>query len=129
MVDSVFPVFFSFYLGAWADMFGRKLLFYIYLAAKILSHVGVILCAHFLVSPKEWILLATIPTALSGGFAAFILAINAFIADITQPENRAFRYGMLHLASSLGRPLAAPVGAYLLKTGRFFSLFSKSPFN
>ena len=52
-----------------------------------------------------------------GGYAAFSIGLSAFIADISKPDQRAFRMGMIHLASSLGRPLAAPLGAYLLKEG------------
>ena len=26
LINSIFPIFFAFYLGAWADLFGRKLL-------------------------------------------------------------------------------------------------------
>ena len=52
-----------------------------------------------------------------GGYSAFSIGLNAFIADISRPDQRAFRMGMIHLAQSLGRPLAAPLGAYLLKTG------------
>ena len=53
----------------------------------------------------------------SGGYAAFSIGLNAFIADISGPDQRAFRMGMIHLAQSLGRPIAAPIGAYLLRTG------------
>ncbi len=45
------------------------------------------------------------------------MGLSAFIADISKPDQRAFRMGMIHLASSLGRPIAAPLGAYLLKEG------------
>ena len=48
-------------------------------------------------SKKEYLLLAHVPTALSGGWAVWMLAMNAFVADITAPDDRAFRYGMLHL--------------------------------
>ena len=48
-------------------------------------------------SKKEYLLLAHVPTALSGGWAVWMLAMNAFVADITAPEDRAFRYGMMHL--------------------------------
>ena len=58
-----------------------------------------IVCAYFFDSPKEYLLLSYVPGALSGGFAAWSLAINAFLADITEPQNRAFRYGMLYLAT------------------------------
>ena len=43
---------------------------------------------------------------------------------ITEPENRAFRYGMLHIITSLGSPIASPIGAYLLKKGGYICVFS-----
>jgi hypothetical protein len=60
---------------------------------------------------KRFITLAT------GGYAAFSIGLNAFIADISGQDQRAFRMGMVSLAASLGRPLAAPLGAYLLREG------------
>jgi fucose permease len=45
------------------------------------------------------------------------MGLSAFIADISKPDQRAFRMGMIHLSQSLGRPIAAPLGAYLLKEG------------
>ena len=64
LVGTIFPVFFAFYLGAWCDLFGRKLLFKIFLIARCLDQVVVILCAYFLESPKEYLLLSSIPTSL-----------------------------------------------------------------
>ncbi len=125
-VTSIVPVFMAFYLGAWADLFGRKLLFYIFLSTSIMKQCIVIICAYFFDTPKEYLLLSEIPSVLSGGYAAWSLAINAFISDISSPENRAFRYGMLHLIEGLGRPLASPLGAYLLRTGGFVCVFSTS---
>ena len=126
LVGTIFPVFFAFYLGAWCDLFGRKLLFKLYLTARCLDQVVVILCAYFLESKKEYLLLASIPTALAGGFGAWMLAINAFVADITSSEYLAFRYGMIHLAGSLARPIAPIFGAYLLKTGGYVCVFTTS---
>ena len=42
---------------------------------------------------------------------------------ITEPENRAFRYGMLHIITSLGSPIASPIGAYLLRKGGYICVF------
>ena len=55
-----------------------------------------------------------------------MIAINAFITDISSPENRAFRFGMLHLAAGLAHPFSAPVGAYLLRTWGFVCVFAVS---
>ena len=117
LVGSVLPVFFAFYLGAWADLFGRKLLFKVYLAARMMEQLVVIACAYWLDSKKEYLLLASLPTAFAGGFGVWILATSAFLADISPPEQLPFRIGMNHLASSLGRTLGPPVGAYLFTTG------------
>ena len=122
-ISSIFPIFFSFYLGAWADLFGRKPLFYLYLITYTLKQCVYVVCAYYFDSKKEYLLLANIPTALSGGWGVYMLAMNAFIADITLPEDRAFRYGMMHLASSLGHPLGSPFGAWLLRTTSFLGVF------
>ena len=122
-MSSIFPIFFSFYLGAWADLFGRKPLFYLVLTGYFLQQCVYVVCAYYFESKKEYLLLSHVPTSLSGGWAVWMMAMNAFIADITKPEDRAFRYGMLHIVHSLGRPLGAPFGAYLLRTGGFLCVF------
>ena len=109
-VSQHFPIFFSFYLGAWADLFGRKPLFYLVLTGYFLQQCVYVVCAYYFESKKEYLLLSHVPTSLSGGWAVWMMAMNAFIADITKPEDRAFRYGMLHIVHSLGRPLGAPFG-------------------
>ena len=74
--------------------------------------------------PKEYLLFASLPTALAGGIGVWTLATCAFMADISPPETLAFRFGMNHLASSLGRTLAPTAGAYILEAGIFF-IFNK----
>lgn len=113
-------------MGAWCDLFGRKLLFYCYLTARVLEEVVVIICAIFLLSPKEYILLAGLPLAFVGGFGVFYLALNAFLADITEPDKLAFRFGMLHLASSLGRSTGPIVGATIYEHFGYIGVFSAS---
>ncbi len=111
------PLFFAFYYGAWADMFGRKMLFYVFLGTKIISQSGEVLWAYFEDAPKEWALLIEFPVTLVGGYATWRLAVNAFIADITTPEERAYRLQILNYSVILARPVSTPLGAYLWKTG------------
>ena len=58
-----------------------------------------------------------IPVSLVGGFAVWYLCQFSFIADISEPDQRAFRMGMTYVASRLGSPLAPLVGAQLFDTG------------
>jgi len=66
LITGVLPVFSSLFMGAWADIFGRKLIFYIYLSAYVLQQGIVIICAYYFESPKEYVLLSTVPSALAG---------------------------------------------------------------
>ena len=67
LIEAILPMFFAFYLGAWCDLFGRRVIVYMFWTAKILSQVVVILNAVYLEEwKKEWFYLAYIPVALVG---------------------------------------------------------------
>ena len=117
LVTSIVPTLMAFYLGAWADMFGRKPIFYLFLGSYALEQAVVLVCAYYLESPKEWLLLSYIPKNLAGGFAAWTLSVNAFISDISAPEDRAFRFGMLGLITKLAGPPSSQVGKLLFRYG------------
>ena len=55
---------------------------------------------------------------MTGGPALFIAVQYSFISDISAPEQRAFRMGMVHLAGRLASPIGPPFGVYLYKTGK-----------
>jgi hypothetical protein len=57
--------------------------------------------------------------ALSGGYLAFSMGLNAFISDISTPEQRSFRLAMMHFVSSIGRPVGTMLGAYLFEAGAY----------
>jgi len=106
MVTSIFPIFFAFYLGAWCDIFGRKLCMYLFLIAKSVGQGFLIVNAAFLSMKKEWYLLTFVPSTLigkndkififtfhrntltlmlPGGYSAFSIGLSAFMADISPP--------------------------------------------
>ena len=68
ILATVFPIFFIFYLGAWSDFFGRKLLFKAYLIARCLGQLSLIINTYFLLAPKEYLLFGWIPNALVGKY-------------------------------------------------------------
>ena len=43
--------------------------------------------------------------------------MNAFISDISQPQDRSMRFGLLKLSETLGKPLGALLGNYILNEG------------
>ena len=123
-VTSIVPFFMAFYLGAWADMFGRKPIFYMFLTSYAVEQAVVLVCAYYFDSPKEWLLLSYVPKNLAGGMAAWSLSVNAFLSDISAPEDRAFRFGMLSLVTRLANPPSAQAGKYLLRAYGYVSVFA-----
>ena len=120
VVSSIIPAFMQFYIGAWADMFGRKRLMYAYLGATLIGIIIKILNSVFILWPKEYTILSEIPVSLIGGYPVWYLSQFSFIADISSPDQRAFRMGMIYVATSLGSPLAPTVGAAIFDAGNKF---------
>ena len=53
-----------------------------------------------------------------GGPALWHMALHAFIADISPPEQRGFRIAMAQLAQVLPKPLSPIIGAALYERGK-----------
>ena len=53
-------------MGAWADIFGRKAVLYIWSINAMLGQVGIMLTAIFMEWPKEIYLIAELPKAVFG---------------------------------------------------------------
>jgi DHA1 family tetracycline resistance protein-like MFS transporter len=91
--------------GAVSDRFGRR---------------PVILASNFGLS-LDYILMAAAPSlallfvgrAISGIFAASISTANAYIADITPPEGRAAKFGMMGVAFGIGFIIGPALGGIL----------------
>jgi DHA1 family tetracycline resistance protein-like MFS transporter len=92
-------------LGSMSDRFGRR-------PVIILSNVGLgldyILMA---LSPNLWFLF--VGRLISGITAASFSTAGAYIADVTAPEKRAARFGMLGAAFGLGFIIGPAVGGVL----------------
>ncbi|MEW6056601.1 MAG: TCR/Tet family MFS transporter [Bdellovibrionota bacterium] len=92
-------------LGILSDRFGRR-------PVVLLSNLGLgldyILMA---VAPDlSWLFVGRI---ISGVTAASFSAASAYIADVTEPQHRASRYGMLGAAFGLGFIIGPAVGGFL----------------
>ena len=75
---------------AWADIFGRKRLMYAVCIASVLNGALGLIMGIYVSAPKEWFILTSLPMSLVGGFPVWILSLFSFVADISEPEQRAF---------------------------------------
>lgn len=124
IITHVFPFIVAFYIGSWSDSFGRKWIMYIGYISWVLSGAIHLLNVYFIDWPKEYLLLEYVPDALSGGYAAFGIAIGAFIAEISPPEHRAFRMFVLYFPYKIGTPIGTQLGKILYKKGSFICVSS-----
>lgn len=92
-------------VGALSDRFGRKPVLLAALAGFTIDY----LIMGF--APVFWLLL--VGRLLAGLFGASYATANAFIADITPPEKRAGRFGMIGAAFGLGFTFGPLIGGLL----------------
>jgi DHA1 family tetracycline resistance protein-like MFS transporter len=92
-------------LGRLSDRYGRRP---VLLAS--LTCLGVDWLAHA-ISPSPWTLLLF--HALAGACAGTNTVVNAYIADVTEPESRARAYGLIGAAFGLGFVAGPTIGGLL----------------
>lgn len=127
IVDHIFPIICSFFLGSWSDSFGRKWLLYLYFLICLIQNGSMMLNAYFMDWPKEFLLFSVnLPVALSGGHITFSMGIAAFITEISTPEQRTFRLATIYFVESLGGPVGTMIGAYLWEAGGYLCVFGAS---
>jgi DHA1 family tetracycline resistance protein-like MFS transporter len=101
-IYSVMQFFFSPIWGRLSDRHGRRPILLMSLAGSVLS--------YFLFAFAQSLWLLTLSRALAGIFAANISTAQAYIADVTKPEDRAKGMGLIGAAFGIGFTLGPPIG-------------------
>src|SRR5271168_2641617 len=102
---SLFQLFAAPLWGALSDRIGRRPVLMTSMAASALAYLW------FGSATALWMLFAA--RALAGACAGNIAAANAYIADVTTPENRAKGMGMIGAAFGLGFIIGPALGGLL----------------
>jgi DHA1 family tetracycline resistance protein-like MFS transporter len=100
-------------LGDLSDRYGRRPLL---LYSQVGSCTGFILLglAMHLSTPLLWLFVARVVDGLSGGN---LTIAQAYIADISRPEDRARSYGIIGVAFGLGFLIGPALGGFLSRWG------------
>lgn len=101
-IFSVLQFFFMPFWGSLSDRIGRRPVILISLAGSTISYFMFARAPDF-----TWLLISR---AFGGLFAANISAAQAYIADVTTPQNRAKGMGLIGAAFGIGFTLGPPIG-------------------
>ena len=92
-------------IGSLSDQYGRRKVILISLAGTCVAYV--------LMAYASTLVMLFVARALAGLFAGNIAAAQAYIADVTTPENRARGMGLFGAAFGLGFIFGPVIGGYL----------------
>jgi MFS family permease len=105
---------FSPLVGGLSDRFGRRPVLLISMLGTAVSMILLGLAGNFAVFGVEAVLLALFVARILGGIAgATIPTAQAYIADVTTPENRARGMGLIGAAFGLGFMFGPALGGFL----------------
>ncbi len=96
---------FASFWGGLSDRFGRRPI--------MLTSIFITVIAYIFFAHANTILLLFLSRALSGFGAANLSVAQAYISDVTTPENRTKAFGIIGAAFGLGFIFGPPIGGYL----------------
>ena len=96
--------------GRFSDKYGRRPALLVGLGAAAIAYVV------FAFATSIWLLLLS--RIVQGAGGGTVGVIQAYVADSTEPQNRAKALGWLSAATNLGVALGPPIGSFALLAGR-----------
>jgi MFS transporter, DHA1 family, tetracycline resistance protein len=112
---SVMQFIFSPIWGRWSDRIGRRPVLLMSLGAGVISYVIFSLASSMQGAAGLWLLLAS--RTFAGICGGNITVAQAYIADITPPEQRSARMGLIGVAFGLGFIFGPAIGALSARWG------------
>ncbi|XP_071543096.1 probable peptidoglycan muropeptide transporter SLC46 [Panulirus ornatus] len=115
LMDSLIPLLIVLFMGSFSDQHGRKPPMLAVLAGFIAFASVYLLMAYRPRWPVEVLYAATLAVDITGSWAVFNMAVYSYVADITSPETRTKRLGILDACWYIGNPLGRLLGGWLYK--------------
>ncbi|XP_068218770.1 probable peptidoglycan muropeptide transporter SLC46 isoform X2 [Palaemon carinicauda] len=126
LMDSILPLIVVILIGSLTDKYGRKPPMLGVLAGFVGWAIVYILTALNPSWPVEVLLGATLCGDIMGTWVVFNMAVYSYMADITSPETRTKRLGLLDVVWYLGGPIGRLMGGWLYRWTNCIVVFSVS---
>ncbi|KAK7070539.1 hypothetical protein SK128_007788 [Halocaridina rubra] len=126
LIDSILPLIVVVFVGSLSDRFGRKP-FLLAVLAGFVCMVSVYILVTLNPSwPVEVLFAGTLFVDSVGSWVVFNMVVYSYVADITSPENRAKRMGLLDAVWYMGGPVGNLLGGWLFRWFGFLAVFTLS---
>ncbi|XP_042866526.1 solute carrier family 46 member 3-like isoform X2 [Penaeus japonicus] len=126
LMDSLLPLAVVLFMGSLSDQHGRKPPMLAVLAGFVACSLVYLLTAINTAWPVEVLYVATFFVDVTGSWVVFNMAVYSYVADITTPESRTKRLGLLDAAWYLGGPLGRLMGGWLYPAAGYGVVFALS---
>ncbi|XP_076058484.1 putative peptidoglycan muropeptide transporter SLC46 [Oratosquilla oratoria] len=126
LISSLPTIFFVLFLGAWSDRNGRKIPILLPVIGNFLTAFVYIINTYLWWLPPEYIILAAIPRALSGGLVTLLMATFSYISDTTNVRSRTMRIAFMDLMMFVGVPLGLYLSNVIYEALDYMGVFSIS---
>ena len=114
----------SLLLGSWSDKFGRKVVILLPLIGSSCEAISAIINIHFYDTSPAYLLIGNIISGMFGGFSMILMALFAYMADITEDKsNRTLRIGLLESMTFLGGTIGELTSGVLIEHLGFLAPF------
>ncbi|XP_053614632.1 proton-coupled folate transporter-like [Plodia interpunctella] len=113
-------------IGAWSDRTGnRKALMMVPIFGDFLASLGYLLATYYFVEWPLWItgLIEALCSTFTGGLVIAISGAYSYVADVTSPETRTFRIGIVAVIVTLGIPAGTSIGGILTESIGYYGTF------
>ena len=118
-------IFTSLLLGPISDLIGRKIAIYLPIICQIIYTI-LLLCINIFNLPPYIIPISSLITGIGGNFAVSIMALSAYIVDVTPEKYRTARIGLLEIFTTLGSCIANFTSGLILEAIGFSYFFVMS---
>lgn len=125
------PAIFILFIGAWSDRTGnRKALLLIPLVGEFLSLIGLLVGTYFFLEWPLWVmgLIEAASSIFTGGLPVALMGSYSYLADVTTPEARTFRIGVVAVIVTLGIPLGTSISGVLTEAVGYYGIFATAMF-
>lgn len=128
-LGSSIPAIMVLFLGSYSDRHRKRKPFLLMpLLGELLSTTGFIFCALNLSTWRMEIsgIAESLFPALTGGITVMMMSVYSYIADVTTPENRTFRFGLVHILAASISSIGYAISGILYQSIGFYGVFTIS---